>query len=306
MRGAPITIACIALLVGASGCGKLKSLEGHGDGGDTPAGPDGPLAFLDGFEGEIDVVAKNNKPGATPTNVSVFAKSGKLRMDVPEEMAKGTPFGDKAYVIYDSPAKKIDVVSDAQKQVLVIDLNKSGEQFKGFGGGAPHPGMPHGGPANDEKPTKITKTGKYDTVAGYKCEYWDVTSDHKEGTVCIAQQGVSWFRIPMTGIPTTHLWMTELLDGKHFPLRFIGYEKDGTTEESRIEVTKIDKKTLPDSEFQYPPTYKVMDLAQLFQGLGAMPGMAGGMPGGMPGGMHGGVYPHGGPPHAGPAHPMPR
>jgi hypothetical protein len=53
-------------------------------------------------------------------------------------------------------------------------------------------------------------------------------------------------------------------------------------------------------------TYKVMDLAQLFQGMGSMPGMAGGMPSGMPGGMHGGPYPHGMPPHPGPQHPTTR
>ena len=72
--------------------------------------------------------------------------------------------------------------------------------------------------------TTLTKTGKFDTVAGYKCENWDVASDHRQGTVCVAQEGVSWFHIPMTGIPTEHVWMAELLDGKHFPLRFIGYD----------------------------------------------------------------------------------
>lgn len=299
MRGDRISFACIALLVGASGCSKLKTLEGHGDdgGGGTSAGSANPLAFLEGFEGEIDVMARDAKPGATPTNVSVFLKSSKVRMDVPEEMARGMPFGEKAYVIFDSPAKKLDVVSDARKQVLVIDLNKSGEQLKGFGGGAPHPGMPHGPGGEPEHPTKLTKTGKYDTVAGYKCENWDITSDHREGTVCVAQQGVSWFSIPMTGIPTEKLWMAELLDGKHFPLRYVAYQKDGTTEESRVEVTKIDKKTLPDSEFQYPPTYRVTDLAQLFQGMGAMPGMAG---------MPGGPYPHGMPAHPMPPHPAAR
>ncbi|MGH7439521.1 MAG: hypothetical protein ACRENE_27850, partial [Polyangiaceae bacterium] len=68
----------------------------------------------------------------------------------------------------------------------------------------------------------------------------------------------------------------------HFPLRFVGYEKDGATESGRVEVTKIDKKTLPDTEFEYPPTYKVVDLAQM---MGGMMAFGGGMPGGMPPGM---------------------
>jgi hypothetical protein len=292
MRTPHLAVLSIALLLGASACGKVKAVANASDGGSgggASTGSDSPLAFLNGFEGEIDAVAKENKPGAAPTNLSVFVKSGKLRFELPEELAKGSPFGQKAYVIFDSPAKKINVVSDAQKQVLVIDLNKSGEALKGLGGGPPHPGMPNGPGEDKGPPTKLTKTGKYDTVAGYKCENWDVTSDHREGTVCVAQEGVSWFSIPMTGIPTEKLWMAELLDGKHFPLRFVGYAKDGTTEESRLEVTKIDKKTLPASEFEYPPTYMVMDLAQLFQGLGGL------------GGMHGGPHPT--PPHPAPMPP---
>jgi hypothetical protein len=190
--------------------------------------------------------------------------------------------GSKAYLILDSTAKKLYVVIDSRKEVLVVDLEKSGEQLKGLGGGMPTPGHPSSPPSGP--PPKVTKTGKFDTVAGYRCENWDVSQEHREGTVCVAQEGVSWFSIPMTGIPTEHLWMAELLDGKHFPLRFVGYGKDGTTEEARAEITKIDKKTLPDQDFQAPPTYKVVDLAQMFMGLGSIPGAHGipPMPGNSP------------------------
>jgi hypothetical protein len=282
MRPSRLLIAAsIALAV----CGCKKSSSAGADGGATSENAAAPAlsSLLNGFEGEIDILVKETKPGTppTPTTFSIFAKAGKLRFELPEKLmgARGaTMLGAKAYIIFDSAAKKIYIVSDAQKQVMVIDLNKSGEQLKGFGGGpsAPHPGAPS---TPQGPPTKITKTGKYDTVAGYKCENWDITREHREGTVCVAQEGISWFSIPMTGIPTEHLWAVELLDGKHFPLRFVGYANDGTTEENRIEVTKIDKHSLPDSEFTYPPTYKVIDLGQMLAGLGAMPGMP---PGGMP------------------------
>jgi hypothetical protein len=249
-------------------------------------------SLLGNFEGEIDVLQKDNKPGSTPTNLALFGKQGKLRFEVPEKMAGAhgaNLFGPKAYVIFDSPAKKVEIVSDMQKQVLVVDLNKSGEQFKGAGSSpiVPHPS---GGSAPQGPTTKIVKTGKMDTVAGTKCEYWDIQSDHREGTVCVAQEGASWFSIPMTGIPTEHLWAVELLDGKHFPMRYLGFDKDGTTEEQRIEITKIDKHSLPDTEFTYPPSYKVVDLGQMLAGLGAMPGAM--PPGAMPGMMHGGMPPH--------------
>jgi hypothetical protein len=287
MRPFPCFIAAGAALaaigvLSTSGCKKSNPAgdDGGAAAGDLPGVS--PLSLLGNFEGEIDLFAKDNKPGAAPTPVAVFVKTGKLRFDVPEKVLAGNGganfLGPKAYVIFDSSAKKLDIVSDAQKQVIVIDLNKSGEQLKGIGGGGVP--SPHGGGAAPSgKPTKITKTGKFDTVAGYKCENWDIAGDQREGTVCVAQEGVSWFSIPMTGIPTEHLWMAELLDGKHFPLRFVGYQKDGTTEESRVEVTKVDKKTLPASQFEYPPSYKVVDLGQMMAGFGAL---RGGIPGGLP------------------------
>jgi hypothetical protein len=100
-------------------------------------------------------------------------------------------------------------------------------------------------------------------VAGYRCEDWEVASDHREATLCVAEQGVSWLQFPLTGVPTERLWMAELLDGKHFPLRAVSFAKDGTTEESRVEVTRIEKKSLAPSQFEPPASYRVIDLAQM-------------------------------------------
>jgi hypothetical protein len=265
-------LACGALACGALACGRSKSAS-TGDDGGAPGAPSAALALLAGFEGEIDVVVNQNKPGDSGLPLSLFVRNDKVRVDVPEKLAQaaGNFVGAKAYVIFDSPAKKLSIVSDAQKQAIVVDLNKSGEQLRGFKGPA---GPPHGGAAPATPTTKLTKTGKFDTVAGYKCENWDVSADHREATVCVAQEGASWFSIPMTGIPTERLWMAELFDGKHFPLRLVSYGNDGTTEASRVEVTRIDKKTPSASLFEYPSTYRVVDLGQMFAGLAAMQGGA--------------------------------
>jgi hypothetical protein len=306
-RGFP-TALLLSLVALSWGCDKLKAMAGGGDGGASAASDGGSLAaggdslaLIDGFEGEIDVTAKGDKPAEAPVALGLLIKSGKIRVDIPEGLTKSGagPLGAnaKGYGIFDSAAKKIDVVLDSSKQVIVIDLNKVGEQMKGLSA----PAEPEHGNAAPPKetPPKVTKTGKYDTVAGYKCENWDVASDHRQGTVCVAEEGFSWLSLPMAalnGVPTEHMWMAELLDGKHFPLRFVGYGPDGVKETGRIEVTKVDKKTLPASDFEVPPTYAVIDIGQMFRGLGAMGGM-GGMPGGMgrmPGGMPSG-YPM--PPH---------
>jgi len=257
----------LVTLVASTACNKLKGQSADG-GGDAEGGAaDSPLAFLGGFEGEIDGFTKDSKGTQVPIVLDI--KASKVRFEIPEHMTKGMPLGEKAYVVFDPSAKKMWVVSDAQKQAIVIDLNTSGKTLQGFGPpGAHGPGAPSG------PPPKVTKTGKFDTVAGYKCENWDISSDHKEGTVCVADQGASWLSIPMTGIPTEQAWMLELLDGKHFPLRFVGYAKDGTTEETHIEVTKIDKKPLADTLFQVPAGYKTIDLDKMLQGFGG--------PGGFP------------------------
>src|ERR1700759_2537557 len=146
-----LSIASVAVAIASTGCSKLKSMEGGGGGeGGASSTADG-LALPDGFQGEIDVMAKDEKPtekgGDAPVNVALMVKSGKIRVDIPEQLAKkaGGPMGEnaKGYGIFDSAAKKIDVVLDSSKQVIVIDLNKVGDEFKGM----TPPSHEHGGAA---------------------------------------------------------------------------------------------------------------------------------------------------------------
>lgn len=260
------------------------------------------LAFLEGFEGEIDGQFSKARPGETPTALSSLIKAGKFRFDVPEKLTDGRDaqrfFGSKAWGIYDSSAKKLSIVSDERRQVIVIDVNQIGERFKNM---SPHHEPVPGSKPEPEKPaSKVTKTGKYETVAGRRCEDWDITSDHHEATICVAQEGFSWLSLPAAALPGEHAWALEMMDGKHFPMKFVGYDKDGTTEDARFEITRMDKKSVADSSFQYPPDYSVMDLDQFIQSMVAgsrkgMPGdanlaaMAGGPPGA--GGSHAAMPP---------------
>jgi hypothetical protein len=286
------------VVVGLSGCKKESAPSAATDnGGSAPAAAppltQGALALLAGFEGEIDLsMPESEQTPPKNTAMAILVKSGKVRFDVPEKLGARTPLGQGAYVILDAAAKKLEIVSDAKKQVFVVDFSKSGETLKGLG--AP-PRRAEREPAAQEPPkTTITKTGKTERVAGRKCEDWDVVSDHRQGTVCIAEEEASFFHIPLTGFPAQHAWAAEMLDGKHFPLRFIGYDRDGLTEKSRLEVTKLDKKSLDAGSFTYPPDYRVSDFGEMLAGLGGMPGGrpgmpegARGVPAGMPSGMRG-------------------
>src|SRR5580692_8832136 len=98
------------------------------------------LAFLESFEGEIDLAMTDKEKGeTTPTPLNVLVKTGKVRVDLPEKLTQGSGFG---YGILDTASKKAALVSDPRKEVMVLDLNTSGEKLKGLGGPpAPlHPG----------------------------------------------------------------------------------------------------------------------------------------------------------------------
>lgn len=246
--------------------------------GEAPAIPG--LAFLEGFEGEIDGQFSRAKPGGTPAAIGALVKAGKLRFEIPTTLTDSRDaerfFGAKAWGVLDPSAKKLSIVSDERKQVVVIDLNRSGERFKDMSGRqAP---MAAGKPDPEKPASKVTKTGKYETVAGRKCEDWDVTTDHREATVCVAHEGISWFSLPAAALPGDQAWALEMMDGKHFPMKFVGYGKDGTTESARFEITKMEKKSVADSSFQYPPDYSVMDLGEFIQSMVA--GMRKETPGG--------------------------
>jgi hypothetical protein len=262
-------VAVAVVVAGAQGC-KSKSSAGGGDGGAITNAADlpSPLSMLNTFEGEIGVAIKDaSKNRATPEVIPIALqiKDQKLRAEIPQVGSKPMPRG---HIVLNSPEKKLYIVMDDQKQIIVVDLNKTGEQFKSFGESAPK--GPRGKSEPSKPPPKVTKTGVTDKVIGITCENWDVTQEsRKMATLCIADQGASWFHLPITGMPTEYAWAMELLDGKHFPLRMIGFDEKTGAEEGRVELTKFDKKTLPANIFDMPPGYKVVDMGAMFAGLGA-------------------------------------
>ena len=308
--GPSLTRACVVglLVVSLDGCGKKESTgAGAGQSASAPsaatAGGLG-LAFLNGFEGEIGVLFRDASKGAkAAAPLALMIKDNKLRMDLPPDMAGSSGMGSKGYAVLNTPEKKLYAVLEDKKQVVLFDLDKAGEQLKTFTSGAePGPRDPRERQPSPSRPApKVTKTGQKDTVAGYACEIWDVVPDTGEKmSACVANEGASWFKLPLGGLPTEHAWALELLDGKHFPLRGIAYDKAGA-EKVRVEVTKIDKKPLATTLFDIPQGYKVVDLQQMFAAMGAMGGspMMGKMPAGLPPGMmppQFGAPPRGAPP----------
>jgi hypothetical protein len=311
--GPYLTRGCVvaALVVSLGGCGRKQSPDGAG----TSEGKAAPsaaavgglgLAFLNGFEGEIGILFKDAaKPGKPVPPLALMIKDNKLRLDLPADVTASSGMGQKGYAVLNTPEKKLYAVLEDKKQVVLLDLDKAGDQLRTLTSsnepGAREPREQKTAPSRP--PPKVTKTGQKDTVAGYACEIWDVIPEPGEKmSACVANEGASWFKLPLGGIPSEHAWALELLDGQHFPLRGIAFDKTGA-EKARVEVTKIDKKALAATLFEIPPGYKIVDLQQMFAAMGAMGAspMMGKMPAGLPPGMippQFGAPPRGAPPAA--------
>lgn len=262
-------------------------------GGGAPAGagsvastpPASPVAVpvFHGFEGELDFVVKDAKKtaGAAGQSIPVYLviKGDKVRAEIPQALSsKQVP---KGHIVLSTPEKKLYLVMDEQKQIVVVDLNKAGEELKSFAAGLPKTGKGALGESPTKPPPKVTKTGIIDKVADIPCQNWDVTDEsHKVATLCIADQGAPWFHLPVPGIPSEYAWTQELMDGKHFPLRMIAYDKTGA-EQGRAELTKLENKPLAEVLFEMPAGYKVVDLGAMMSQLGGMQGMP--QPGRIPG-----------------------
>jgi hypothetical protein len=273
------TLVVLVALCAAGGCKKSDSAAGGG--GDPASGaatPGAALGPLGDFEGEIGVLATSAKDKVPSAPINVLIKTGRIRFDIPK--AEGRP-PTRGYFVMNSRDKKVVMVDDNQKTAMTFDLSKFASQLGQMG----IPTTPQAAAAQ-QTPPKITKTGTSDTIAGYRCDDYDITSnDGKRARVCVSQTAASWFDVVANSMSSNLFWAKGFLDGQKFPLRVIAFELDGT-EQGRMQVTKLEKKPLAEALFIAPPGYRVIDLEQMMNGLmgGAMPpGMVPGQPTGAPG-----------------------
>lgn len=283
------SLTCFVLCA-ALGCDKFSSnkdssiaLSASAPAGASSAAP-AKLGSVSDFEGEVQLVVKSSRPRdkAIPP-IALLIKERKVRVDLPLDAEQTAQLGGKVYVVLDPSEKKLQAVLDGRKQVVLLELDKAAEQLKAL---KPKLGSDTGDSEAKAPPPKIVKTGRKDRVIGRECEDWEITDPKKQDKVivCIADEGSSWFRLPSGAVPAEYAWITELTDGKHFPLRVITYE--GKKETARIELTKLEKRAVDAALFEIPKEYQVLSIEQAVQsfmaqamGGGFRPGAAGaGMP----------------------------
>ncbi len=295
LGGVERALATGLLLVAAStsamtaGCDKLGLGKKDADGGSTASGGGLGSIFDTTFEGEVafNVSSKPSSPTApkeAPKALLLGLKTPRVRIDAGPEIAQGNPMlaGGAAFIV-DPPAKKGYALLIGQKKAVVIDFDKSKGGFKppslGPGGSA--------GAGKPEEPPKIENTHKKDTIAGYTCEIWKITDKTSHAEACLAEK-IKWIDFTDLAVQSpSFAAIAAVSDFNHLPLRIVSFD-DKNVEEARMEVTKIDKKKLPDNHFAVPPDFQVVELSQLFAGmLGGPPGGVAGAPGGAPPGGFG-------------------
>ncbi len=231
---------------GASADGGVTTTASSGSAATTATATvlDKALSFLSGgpFQGSLTMTITS--AGKPPQTMVYMVKGTKMRFN--------TPVGDRrgnGYVLVDTTGTKMTTVMDSTKTAMVMDMSS-----------------PMGGQvsaAADAKKPSFERTGKTDIVAGYSCDIVTVVeANGDKGEACVAK-GISYPKMGATGG-----WMNSLNDS--FPLRSVIHDPAGT-EKLRMEVTKIDKTPIDDSQFEVPAGYKTTSMEDMLKGMGGRP-----------------------------------
>ena len=186
------------------------------------------LARAVSFEGEIEMgMSSSLVPGPAMTTV-VTMKGDRVRTEW-----KGTGTA----TIMDGSSKKTYVLDPSSKSYTEIDLSAATVAAK----------------TSKAAPPKVTKMGKSDTVAGYPCEVYVVEDSTSRIEVCAAT-GMSLLAFGLTNPFATFMgnddsWASVFSKG--FPLRVAVRDPSGAPL-MKIEATRVDRKSIPDSEFEIP------------------------------------------------------
>ncbi len=186
-----------------------------------------PLA-AQSFQGTVSMtITGDNGP---PQSMTYMLKDGKMRFELG---------GGKMAAIIDPATQRMMVIMTAQKMYMEQSF-------------APASAAAQQQIAGMKAPT-IARTGKMETIAGFKCEHVTATDDDGQSVDACISSELGGFRMPTASNPMAPQreagWITALGSGK-FPLKVT---KSGKTV---MEVTAIDRKPLDAALFTAPEGFQ--------------------------------------------------
>jgi hypothetical protein len=205
------------------------------------------------FEGKVSM--KMTAGRDKPQDITYSIKGSKMRMEMPAQ--RGGAMGG---MIMDTEKKEMIMIMDEQKMYMTMALPDAAAQAIQK--------------SNDE--VTLEKTGETEKILGYTATKYIATSKDAKTDMWLAE-GLGTFMSmsnsnPMGGrrAAPAPAWERALAGKELFPLRVVGREKDGK-ESFRMEVTAIDKTSLPESLFSPPAGYQKFDMGGMMKGM--IPGM---------------------------------
>lgn len=185
------------------------------------------------------------------------AKNGTMTMYIKGTKARVEFSGGNNYEIIDLNQKKMFVVDNAKKTVMVVSpemMDAAGKMMEQMGKNAK---------------SDVQKTGKTDTVAGYKCEEYTFNTTggmmNMNSTQCISSDIKADEFEPFRKYAEQYSkMMGNVTVPKGLPVRSDSkMSMMGQTMESKAVVQSISRDTISESMFTIPPTYKVMEMPKM-------------------------------------------
>jgi hypothetical protein len=219
-----------------------------------------PRAFAaDGFEGKVSMkVTSSTASKDNQQSIDYEMKEGFMRMEV--ATAKG-----HANMIVDFKNRQMMVVMDQQKMYMVQPFPQA-------------PADPKATADVKQLGADIQVTAEKETILGYDCTKVVSTSADGTAELWVTNQLGSFVGLsPGGGAPgrrgqPAQAWESALKGKGFFPMRVIVTRNGKGT--FRLDVTSVQKVSIPDSEFAPPDGYRKLDIGSMLGGAlqGARPG----------------------------------
>jgi hypothetical protein len=211
-------------------------------------------SFAGTFEGKVSLAVTESRGNTMTMDYSL--KGDKIRMDID---SKGKP----AAMIMDIPKQEMTMLMPEQGMYMVMPMKKTMDQAMEKAG------------ANT---ADVEVTGKTETILGYKCSQIIVTDKGTVTELWVAEGLGSFMGMGPggggggmfgRGKPANAPKWEEILKSKGgFPLRVVSRDANGK-QSMKMEATKIEPGSLPDSLFAPPAGYQkfsMPDMGGLFKG----------------------------------------
>ena len=222
------------------------------------------LSAADAFEGRVYMQMTSGKR-KEPASVTYAIKAGKIRFDTSAAESSGRRRGGgAASVIMDLPNREMIMLMDHDGQKMFMRHAMPDASS-----------APMAERAGKEVAAPVA-TGRTEVIAGYEATEYKWTSPRGETHEMWLAKGLGTFVFPAPqggpmggsrGAPSPE-WEKIARDGGFFPLRVVSRDTTGA-ETGRMEVTKIEKGSLPESLFSTDgyTEFKMPDMGELMKGM---------------------------------------